>query len=68
MHMHTNIKLYLWTPNLRRAIMIRSKLRNKFQKQKSEILRKAYTKQKNYSLNLLRKSKKEYFFDLNIKH
>ena len=41
------IKLYVLTPNLRRAIMIRSKLRNKFLKEKSEISRKVHTKQRN---------------------
>ena len=48
MHMHTNIKLYVLTPNLRRVIMVRSKYRNKFIKNKSEISRRANTKQRNY--------------------
>ena len=46
------------TPNLLRAIMIRSKLHDKFLKEKGEVSGRAYTKQRNYCINLLRKTKK----------
>ena len=52
---------------LRKAIMTRTKLLNKFHKDKSDLNRKAYNKQRNYCVKILRKSKKDYFNSLNVK-
>ena len=43
-----------------------SKLRNRFLKGKSEASRKAYNIQRNYSVNLLKKTKREYFANIKI--
>ena len=45
--------------------MKRSKLRNRFQR-KREVSRKAYAKQRNYRVNLLRKTEREYFGNIKI--
>ena len=50
------------------AVMLRSKLRNKFLKDRSDVSRKAYNKQRNYCVALFRKEKKKYYENLNIKH
>ena len=42
------------TPNLRKAIMIRSNLRNKFLIEKSKVSRRVYGKLRNYCVNILR--------------
>ena len=52
------------TEKLSKAIMKRSKLRNRFLKEKREVSRKAYNKQRNYCVNLLRKTKREYFMNI----
>ena len=52
---------------LKKAIMVRSKLRNKFLKSRSEEDRKAYNKQRNMSVKLLKKTKRNYFSNLNTK-
>ena len=49
-----------------KAIMKRSKLRNRFLKQKSEVSRETYTTQRNYSVNLLRKTEREYFANIKV--
>ena len=49
------------TGKLSKAIMKRSKLRNRFLKEKSEASRKAYNIQRNYCVNLLKKTKKGIF-------
>ena len=46
---------------LKKAIMVRSKLRKKFLKSRSEEDRKAYNKQRNMCFKLLRKIKKVTF-------
>ena len=51
------------TKELRKAIMIRSKLRNKTLSCKI-----AYNKQRNFCTSLLRRTKKEYYSKLNPKH
>ena len=53
---------------LQQAIMVRSKLRNKFLKTRSVSDRKAYNRQRNACVKLLRDSKKEYFSNLNTKN
>ena len=54
------------TGKLSKAIMKRSKLSNRFMKEKSEASRKACNIQKNYCANLLKKSKREYFANIKI--
>ena len=50
-----------------KAIMVRSKLRNVFLKNKTEENRSNYSKQRNLCVTLLRKSKRVYFGNLNEK-
>ena len=49
---------------LSKEIMKRSRLRNKFLKSKSEADKKNYVKQRNYCVSLLRRTKKEYYGNL----
>ena len=51
---------------LNQAIMIRSKLRNKYMKSKSEIYKQRYNKQRNYYVKLLRLKKQKYYESLDI--
>ena len=51
---------------LNKAIMTRSRLRNKYLKEKSADSKIAYDKQRNYCANLLRRTKKKYFANINI--
>ena len=51
---------------LTQAIMIRSKLRNKFLKFKTEENRFAYAKQPNCFSKLLKERKRQYFENLNL--
>ena len=51
---------------LNKAIMTRSRLRNKYLKEKSADLKIAYDKQRKYCVNLLRRNKKKYFANINI--
>ena len=53
---------------LRKAIMVRSKLKNKYKKSRTGENWNSYKKQRNFRVNLLRKTKKEYFSDLNVKN
>ena len=50
-----------------KAIMVRSKLRNVFPKNKTEENRSNYSKQRSLCVTLLQKSKREYFGNLNEK-
>jgi hypothetical protein len=50
-----------------KAIMTRSRLRNKFWKYNTPENRKAYSKQRNYCVSLLRKTKRNYYNNLNTK-
>ena len=45
--------------------MIRSKLRNKYIKFKTEEMHIAYKKQRNYCVSLLRKTKRDFYENLN---
>ena len=51
---------------LNQAIMVRSKLRNKYLKSKSETDKQRYNKQRNYCVKLLRLKKQEYYESLDI--
>ena len=53
--------------DLSKAIMTRTKLRNIFLQNKSEENKTRYTKQRNFSVSLLRKTKKRYYENLNEK-
>ena len=55
------------TKELRKEIMLRSKLKNKFNKERNHINWYNYKRQRNHCLSILRKSKKEYFNSLNMK-
>ena len=52
---------------IQRGVMVRSKLRKNFLESRSESDKKAYIKQRNKCVNLLRKTKKAYYSILNVK-
>ena len=52
---------------LQKAIMNRFKLLNRYRKQKTAT-RSAYKRQKHFCVNLLRKTKKEFYNNLNVKY
>ena len=54
------------TKSLRKAIMLRSQLKKKFNNNKSEENSKKYKQQRNYCVKLLRKTKMEYFQNMNV--
>ena len=54
--------------NLSKAIVLKTKLRNIFLKNRTNKNKGRYTKQRNLYATLLRKSKREYFFNLNKKN
>ena len=51
---------------INKEIMIRSRLRNKFLNTKSDIDRKAYNKQRNLCVSLIRSEKKNFFSNINM--
>ena len=51
---------------LNQAIMVRSKLRNKYLKSKSEIDKQRYNKKRNYCVKLLRLKEQKYYESLDI--
>ena len=53
---------------IHKAIMVRSRLRNKFLKEKTAFSREAYNKQRNYCAKLIRGSKIKYFSNWNEKN
>ena len=55
------------TNTLRKAIMKRSKLRNKFNKESNAKNWSDYKQQQNYSSNLLKESKTRHFNNLSVK-
>ena len=55
------------TKELRKEIMLSSKLKNKFNKERNHINWCNYKRQRNRCLSILRKTKKEYFNSWNIK-
>ena len=52
---------------LSKGIMKRSRLRNKFLKSKSRADKKNYIKQRNYCVPLLRRTEKEYYWNVDPK-
>ena len=55
------------TKELRKGIMHRSKLKNKFNKKRTNENWENYKTQRNFCVNLPRKTKREYFQQLNLK-
>ena len=53
---------------INKEIMKRSRLRNKFFKTKNETDRNNYNKQRNFCLSLIRKEKKNYFSNINVRN
>ena len=62
-----NDKPYM-TKALRRAIMLRSSMKNKYMKFKTPDLHRAYKKQKNFTNRLLKKERKRFFSNLDLKN
>ena len=56
------------TKELRKEIMERSKLRNRFNRNKNHENLCNFKFQRNYCVNLLRKTKKQYYESLNVKY
>ena len=56
------------TKEVRKAIMTRLRLRNKFLKTKSQECKQAYNNQRNLCVTMVRKRKKNYFNNLNVKN
>ena len=54
------------TKGLEKAIMKRSRRRNKFLRDRTEMSRKEYKKQRNFCVNLLKKAKKDHFANLDV--
>ena len=55
------------TKELRKATMLRSKLKNIFNKDKTHFNWQKYKHQRHFCLSLLRKTKKQHFVKLNVK-
>ena len=53
---------------LSKAIMNRTRLRNKFLQSRTDENKKLYTIQRNYCVSLLRKTKREYYSNLDVKN
>ena len=53
---------------LQKAIMSRSRLLNRYRKEKTEASRSAYKRQINFCVKLFRKTKKEFYNNLNVKY
>ena len=62
-HLRGN-QLPFMTKDLSKNIMKRSRLRKKYLKNNNEQNRKLYTKQRNYCVSLVRKTKKAYYTNL----
>ena len=54
--------------NLQKAIMNRSSLLNRYREEETEVTRSAYKRQINFCVKLLRKTKKEFYNNLNVKY
>ena len=55
------------TKSLRKAIMLRSRLKNNFNKKSSDENWGNYKKQRNFCAKLLRQTKEKYFSYINVK-
>ena len=54
--------------DIHKAIMTRTRLRNRFLKEPTQMNRLAYKKQRNYCVSLMRQNKKLYYGSLNVNH
>ena len=54
--------------DIHKAIMTRTRLRNRFLKEPTKMNRLAYKKQRNYCVSLMRQNKKLYYGSLNVNH
>ena len=54
------------TKELSKAIMLRTKLRNQFLKTRTSEVKLKYNKQRNLCVSLLRKTKRNYYENLNL--
>ena len=52
---------------LNHAVMLRTRLRNKYLRNKNEASKKAYNRQRNYCVSLFRKERRKYYENLNVK-
>ena len=64
-YLRTNERKFM-TKGLHKAIMKRSGLRNKFLRDRTETSRKEYKKQRNFCVNLLKKTEKVHFANLYV--
>ena len=53
---------------LQKTIMNCSRLLNRYRKEKTEATRSAYKRHRNFCVKLLRKTKKEFYNNLNVKY
>ena len=53
---------------LQKAIMNRSRFLNRYRKEKTEATRSAHQRQRNFCVELLRKTKKDFYNNLNVKY
>ena len=53
---------------LQKAIMNRSRLLKRYRKEKTEAIRSAYKRQRNFCVKLLRKTKKQFYNNLSVKY
>ena len=65
-HLRNNHSDFI-TKDIRKAIMTRTRLLNKFRKEKTKENKDAYNKQRNYCVSLIRKTKKDFFNSLDVK-
>ena len=61
-------KVNLWTKNLQKAIISRSRLLNRYRKEKKEATRSAYERQITLCVKLLKETKKEFYNVLNVEY
>ena len=54
--------------DIHKPIMTRTRLRNRFLKEPTQMNRLAYKKQRNYCVSLMRQNKKQYYGSLNVNH
>ena len=54
--------------DIHKAVITRTRLRNRFLKEPTQMKRLAYKKQRNYCVSLMRQNKKQYYGSLNVNH
>ena len=63
--LHFNNNVFM-TKSLRKAIMLKSRLENNFNKRRSDENWDTYKKQRNFCVKVLRQTKEKYFSDINV--